>query len=100
MITVTVLHAQSFLDVVLQATGSIDSIVEIAEYNNISITDDLVAGKKLNIPDSVELDEDIVNYYKAKKVQPATAMSNEDKVIADKPEGISYWGINIDFEVQ
>lgn len=32
MITVTVLHAQSFLDVVLQATGSIDSIVEIAEY--------------------------------------------------------------------
>lgn len=96
----TVLYKQSLLDVVLQLTGSIEGVVAVAQANNISITDDLVPGQKIIFPESVELDEDIMNYYKAKKVQPATAMSNEDKVIADKPEGISYWGINIDFEVQ
>ncbi len=96
----TVLYKQSLLDVVLHLTGSISSLVEVAQYNNINITTDLVPGQKILFPKSVIIDEDILNYYKAKKVQPATALSNEDKLIASKPEGISYWGISVDFEVQ
>lgn len=100
MITATVLYKQSLLDVVLQLTSSISSLIEVAHHNNISITDDLMPGQKIAFPERVELDEDILNYYRAKKVQPATALSSEDKIIASKPEGISYWGINIDFKVQ
>ncbi len=96
----TVLYKQSLLDVVLQLTGSVNSLVEVAHHNNISVTDDLVPGQKISFPEKVEIDEDILNYYKAKKVQPATAMSSEDKIIADKPEGIGYWAIEVDFEVQ
>lgn len=96
----TVLYKQSLLDVVLQLTGSISSLVEVAHHNNISITDDLVPGQKINIPRDVVVDNEIRNYYTAKEIKPATGMSKEDRIVADKPEGISYWGINIDFEVQ
>lgn len=100
MIRATVLYMQSLFDVVLQLTGSIEGVVAVARLNGIGITDDLEAGQKLNIPDNVELYDDIINYYKAKKVKPATALTVEDRQVADKQGGISYWGINIDFEVQ
>ncbi len=100
MITATVLYKQSLLDVILQLTGAMDSLVSVAHLNNISITDDLVPGQKISFPEDVALDEDILNYYRAKKVQPATALSSEDKLVAAKPEGIGYWAIEVDFEVQ
>ena len=47
---VVVLHNQSLLDLALQHTGTIESIFELAMLNNLSITDDVVAGKVLTIP--------------------------------------------------
>ena len=46
---VEVLHNQSLLDLALQHTGTIESIFELAMLNNLSITDDVVAGKVLTI---------------------------------------------------
>lgn len=96
---IVILHNQSLLDVCLQHTGTIESLFEVAMANKISITDDLASGSYL-IVNSQETEKDILNYYRAKNIQPATAFSHHDKQVIEKPEGISIWTINLDFIVQ
>ena len=57
---VVVLHNQSLLDLALQHTGTIESIFELAMLNNLSITDDVVAGKILTIPTETFTNNDIL----------------------------------------
>lgn len=93
---VTVLHNQSLLDVAIQATGKAENAILIAVANNISITDDLEPGTELIIPD-VPMDLDVIAYYRAKNIQPATALKTEE---INYPEGINYWEIEKNFKVQ
>lgn len=95
--TITVLHNQSLLDVMLQHTGSLASIFDVAMANGLSITSDLTPGQLLEIPKGVETDKDILNYYAAKKVQPATAIAYQPQ---QKAGGISIWAIKNEFIVQ
>ncbi|WP_373309425.1 hypothetical protein [Capnocytophaga stomatis] len=67
--------------------------------NGISVTDDLKVGQAFEVPDNIQKDKDILGYYTAKNIQPATAFSQEDKQVIEKPEGISIWAINLDFVV-
>lgn len=97
--TITALHNQSLLDLALQHTGTIESVFEFAEANSINITDDVQAGKTLVLPAEVFSNKDILNYYTAKNLQPATAFSEEDEKVAKRLEGISIWVINLDFVV-
>ena len=99
--TITVLHNQSLLDLALQHTGTIESIFELAVLNEKSVTDDMVAGASLNVPPlSVGArNKDILAYYTAKNIQPATAFSKEDEQVFERLEGISIWAINLDFIV-
>ncbi|MRI63996.1 hypothetical protein EDM00_08350 [Ornithobacterium rhinotracheale] len=92
---IIVLHKQSLFDVCLMHTGSIAGIFELAEANNLSITDDVEAGQRLELPQVIAQDADILNYYTAKNIQPATALEE----YIEKLEGISYWAINQDFKV-
>jgi hypothetical protein len=96
---VTVLHNQSLLDLALQHTGTIESIFEFAEANTINITDDVQAGKTLVLPAEAFTNKDILGYYTAKNLQPATAFSKEDEQVFERLEGISIWAINLDFIV-
>ena len=96
---ITVLHNQSLLDLALQHTGTIESAFEIAEANALNITDDVVAGKALVLPAESFTNKDILAYYTAKNLQPATAFSNEDVQVFERLEGISIWAINLDFIV-
>lgn len=96
---VTVLHNQSLLDLALQHTGTIESIFEFAEANTINITDDVQAGKTLVLPAEAFTNKDILGYYTAKNLQPATAFSKEDEQVFERLEGISIWAINLDFVV-
>lgn len=96
---VTVLHNQSLLDLALQHTGTIESIFELAEANTLNISDDVVAGKTLVLPAEAFTNKDILGYYTAKNLQPATAFSKEDKQVFERLEGISIWAINLDFIV-
>jgi len=96
---ITVLHNQSLLDLALQHTGTIESIFELAEANALNITDDVVAGKTLALPDEAFTNKDILAYYIAKNLQPATAFSKEDEQVFERLEGISIWAINLDFIV-
>ena len=97
--TVTALHNQSLLDLTLQYTGTIESVFELAEANALNITDDVQAGKTLVLPAEAFSNKDILNYYTAKNLQPATAFSKEDEQVAKRLEGISIWAINLDFIV-
>ena len=100
--TVTALNNQSLLDLALQHTGTIESIFELAVLNEKNVTDDMVAGSSLNVPPLLEgaRNKDILSYYTAKKIQPATAFTKEDEQVFERLEGISIWAINLDFAVE
>lgn len=89
------MYAQNLHDVVLVLTGTTESLVEVASYNNISATDSLTVGQKIIIPDDVKIDEDIQAYYRAKKIQPATAAESEEVLSG----GIGVMQINETFEI-
>lgn len=97
--TITALHNQSLLDLALQHTGTIESVFELAEANALNITDDVQAGAPLYLGEGLGVRNEILNYYTAKNLQPATAFSKEDEQVAKRLEGISIWAINLDFIV-
>ena len=96
---ITALHNQSLLDLALQHTGTIESVFELAEANSLNITDDVQAGAPLYLGEGFGVRNEILNYYTAKNLQPATAFSREDEQVFERLEGISIWAINLDFVV-
>ncbi|MFJ1330269.1 hypothetical protein [Capnocytophaga canimorsus] len=97
---IVILHNQSLLDACLQHTGTIESLFELALANELSVTDDLTAGQGFEIPINAQKDKDILNYYAAKNIQPATGFTQTDLQVLERLEGISIWAINLDFKVQ
>lgn len=97
--TITALHNQSLLDLALQHTGTIESVFEFAEANALNITDDVQAGAPLYLGEGLGVRNEILSYYTAKNLQPATAFSKEDEQVFERLEGISIWAINLDFIV-
>lgn len=96
---ITVLHNQSLLDLALQHTGTIESVFEFAEANALNITDDVQAGTLLYLGEGLGVRNEILAYYTAKNLQPATAFTKEDEQVFERLEGISIWAINLDFIV-
>ena len=96
--TITVLHNQSLLDLALQHTGDIERIFELAVLNEKSVTDDMTAGASLLV-EATTTNKDILAYYTAKNIQPATAFTKADEQVFERLEGISIWAINLDFVV-
>ena len=92
---ITILHNQSLLDLALQHTGGIESIFELAVLNGKNVTDDMVAGASLLV--EATTNKDILAYYTAKNIQPATAFTKADEQVFERLEGISIWAINLDF---
>ena len=96
---ITALHNQSLLDLALQHTGTIESVFELAEANALNITDDVQAGAPLYLGEGLGVRNEILSYYTAKNLQPATAFTKEDEQVFERLEGISIWAINLDFIV-
>ena len=94
---ITALHNQSFLDISIQHTGSVFNAFAIAVANGCAVSDSPVAGKKYTIPENVENDNDVLNYYKSKGIQPATAITSEKIIPAGK--GIGWMQIGNSFKV-
>ena len=95
--TTIILHNHSLLDLAVQHTGAVENTFALAVVNGLSLTDDLPAGAEIKLPDSVNKDSDVLNYYTAKRLQPATAvimLPEEERL-----EGIGYWAISVDFKV-
>lgn len=66
---------QSILDICLMAYGNLDSVMALLVANDLSITDELVPGMELKIPEVDTADTDIVNFYNRKSIKPATAFT-------------------------
>lgn len=97
MITVT--NNQSMMDVAIQNCGSFEAAFDLAMLNDISLTDDLSAGASLT--ETAISNNDVVVAYNAAHVCPATAVTTDEiNEALGVEEGIEFWAIQIDFEVQ
>ena len=76
--TVTVLNNQTLLDIAMQATGKAENFLKIAMANGLVPSDQPAPGTILTIPDQVEVDADILRFYKANNIKPATGLSAEE----------------------
>ncbi len=85
---------QSLLDIAVQECGGLDTLVDVAIDNNVSITDDLEAGVALSV-NSIS-NADVQRYYKIRGIKPATTLTED---IEESGEGIGYWAIEDNFVV-
>ena len=77
---VTVLQNQSLFDISVQVYGSIEGVFLLAKANNISITDELIAGTQLTYYDSFIIDKTVATYYKNNNIKPSTAIQNDTEL--------------------
>ncbi|WP_034752756.1 hypothetical protein [Chryseobacterium daeguense] len=92
-----ILHNQTILDISIETTGSVDNCFQIAIANGHSVSADLTAGSSFGNAKGSKLNEDIVGYYSAKKIHPATGSTE----ISEVPQlgGIGYMKIAGNFKV-
>lgn len=93
-----VLSGQTVIDVAMQEAGSAEAAFEIAMQNDLSITDDLVAGTVL--VNNAIVNETVVIELAAENIKPASDISIIDinNIIASG-EGIGWMQIEYDFIV-
>lgn len=91
---ITVKQGQSLFDIAIQECGSVEAVFLIARQNSIPVTKHLTTGEQLQ-PVGVT-DKRVKKYYTDNHILPATSLTTD----AFLPEGIDYWAIEFDFEIQ
>jgi len=74
-----VLPGQTLFDIAIQELGSAEGAFELAVLNGLNITDDLVPGQELILPDMV--DSDVQQYFQNKNIIPATFLTVQAQII-------------------
>lgn len=72
MIKITARTGQTLADLAIQAKGTIEALVDMAQINNMSLTSVLAAGMSLKIPDN-NYNPTLNSYVKSRGICPATA---------------------------
>ncbi|MGC1471553.1 MAG: hypothetical protein WA775_03080 [Psychroserpens sp.] len=72
---------QSFMDIAIQETGDIESLMELAVLNDFTITGFLLPGTTVNATSTIT-NETIQDYYRRNLIKPATAF-NEPPALAE-----------------
>lgn len=98
MKSVPVLYGQTIIDIAVQELGDAGRSMEVANLNNRSLSDDLAAGEKLNVPDFDSSKKYLVQLFSNKANAPASADTPDQASIP--LTGIDYWALTIDFIVQ
>ncbi|CVK17130.1 hypothetical protein Ga0061079_11632 [Apibacter mensalis] len=93
---ITVRNNQSLLDISIQYKGTVEAAFTIALANNISLTDDLMTGQELIIPNTKYYNKLILDNYQGKGFLPATAITDEFINKMDEL-GIGEMIINVNF---
>lgn len=70
---------QSLLDIAIQSCGSAEAAFALAVLNGVNLTDDLIPGKELALPEVVNAD--VALYFKSKNLQPATSLAVQAQII-------------------
>ncbi|SHG98205.1 hypothetical protein SAMN05443549_109108 [Flavobacterium fluvii] len=90
------LHNQTLSDIAIRHCGTMEAVAEIAILNNMSITDDPIPGQLIAIPAKDYGNQEVINYFSANKVDPATAM----KIPPIPPGlGIGFMRLGINFKI-
>jgi hypothetical protein len=76
---IKVAHNQSLFDIAIMHTGNAFNAIDIAYYNNISVTDN-VEGQEINLPAALKINKRIVQHYENKALNPATIIHESENV--------------------
>ncbi|AZA84790.1 hypothetical protein C1637_18585 [Chryseobacterium lactis] len=96
---IKVLNRQSILDISIQYTGDVQKCFDIAIANGMSVSDLLASGTQLIIPDEIEKNPDVINYYTSRLIKPATGTTLEQENQLPTLKGIGYMQIGNTFKV-
>lgn len=91
----TVKENQSILDLVTQNVGTIEAAFEFCATNSLSISEDIFSGQVVDIPDSVEKNIEVADYFTGRKIELATGFP----IIEAPLGGIGYMQIGTNFIV-
>ncbi len=94
-----VIERQTLADLSVQITGSVDAMFDLAELNDLNVSDWLLPGMKLKIPENIS-ENDVNQFYKSNSLYPASGWTVTEQTEAETLSGIDYWAIEVDFEVQ
>lgn len=72
MTKIKVLHNQSLFDIAIQYFGTTQAVFDIAVLNNISITESLLVGSELQLPEKDYGFGEVVKYFKSNNIKAAT----------------------------
>lgn len=92
---IKVSEGQTLLDIAMQHCGDVSAVYEIADLNGKSVTDDLVIGEDLKVPDAI--DNRIVTMFEDTYLYPASWENPESSEV--NGEGLEYWAIEFDFVI-
>ena len=81
--TVITKHNQSVLDKSVQHFGSLEACVELAYKNDLSVTDELIAGNELELPEVTNEQIEIINFYTRHQINPVTALTDADFALVE-----------------
>ncbi|WP_153394359.1 hypothetical protein [Chryseobacterium vaccae] len=96
---IKVLNRQSILDISIQYTGDVQKCFDIAIANGRAVSDLLTSGTQLIIPDKLEKNIDVTNYYTSRMIKPATGTTLEQENQFPSLKGIGYMQIGNTFKV-
>lgn len=95
MRSIKVSEGQTLLDIAVEYCGDINAMYAIADLNLKGITDDLITGELLMVPDAEVTKADIAAMFLQPFLKPASAEDPEASEVA--AEGLEYWAIEEDF---
>ncbi|MEN9570899.1 MAG: hypothetical protein RL172_2130 [Bacteroidota bacterium] len=87
---------QTLIDLAMQHAGAAEAAFEMCVQHDFEITKELEAGSIL--PEPVVLNNEVVTLYRTEKAKPASILIKQ--MPGEEDEGIDFWAIETDFEVQ
>lgn len=90
MKAINVINYQSIFDIALLAYGNLEGVVSLCLENNLSLTDELVPGQTIKVPEYAESKTEIVKYFEDRNINPATAITTEQQTEVVPDESCNY----------
>jgi hypothetical protein len=88
---------QSLIDIAVELCGNLEAVWEIAEVNQLSLTEDLSVEQTVEIP--TVSDQRVKTLFRSEKHSPATAVTDKEVEEEFVVGGIGYWFVGYDFVV-
>lgn len=92
MQTTNAKNKQTIVDIATEKAGDAGAALELALYNDLSLTEDLQTGASLNVEDVKN--SEVKNFFETALKSPATKEESET------PTGIGFMKIGVDFTIK